>query len=218
MTSQYETIEGTKPTTYGVHEPRTIKRVVTPDERFDDHHDLHMMTEIGDGTFVQWTNCRRCNERVYDCKCTEGPKEPEYMKAWRDKRFAKSLDERPEPSYELLPTVITWLEERGYQVTKSVEKQLEEAKPFDPETDMGTFDLTEEEAEASDAALHDEGPVDLKTTVDQGLDDALNKVRQNTGYGERPPGNVYEVPDDGGPPLSDVSQRPTQVVDDFPDF
>lgn len=25
---------------------------------------------------------------------------------------------------------------------------------------------------------------------------------------ERPPGNVYTVPDDGGPPLADLSERP----------
>jgi len=31
--------------------------------------------------------------------------------------------------------------------------------------------------------------------------------RASTAF-ERPPGNVYEVPDDGGPPLEDLSGRP----------
>lgn len=188
MTSDYQTVEGTEPTAHGVHEPRTIKRVITPDPRFDKDHDLHMMTEIGDGVFVAWSGCRRCGVRVYDCKCTDGPKAPDHIDQWRQKRFAKDLNTRPEPSYELLPSLITWLEERGYDVTKSVKKQLEEAKPYDPnDPDFAPIDLDEEDAEAFDAALREGEPAELdvsptlredsKAKVDQGLDAALEKVK-----------------------------------------
>jgi hypothetical protein len=106
----YETVEGTPAVSNGVHEPRTVAhRVVTPDDT-----DLHMMTEIGDGVFVQWSNCRRCNARVGACSCQDGPQEPTYMKTWRDQRFNRDLNTRPDPSYEILPSVIGWLEERGY--------------------------------------------------------------------------------------------------------
>lgn len=113
----YETIEGTKPTTHGAHEPRTIQR--------HKDGDMWMMSEIGDGVFVQWGDCRRCHTRVYLCKCKDGPKEPEYMKPWRDARFAKDLDTRPDPDYDLLPSVIGWVKERGYAVALPAE--VEEA-------------------------------------------------------------------------------------------
>lgn len=137
----YETVEGTPAVAHGVHDPRTVAHTVVADDA-----DLHMMTEIGDGVFVQWSTCRRCAERVADCTCKEGPQEPTYMKAWRDQRFARDLNTRPEPSYEILPSVIAWLEERGYDVTKSVKKQLAEAKPFDPD-DPPAIELTDKERE-----------------------------------------------------------------------
>lgn len=179
MTSTYETVEGTEPVANGVHEPRTIQRVITPDERFDKDHDLHMMTEIGDGVFVQWSQCRKCTKSVYDCKCAGGPQEPEYMTRWRDDRFKKTLNERPDPSYDLLPSVIEWLKERGYEVTKSVEKQLEEAEPYDPTTHE-PMDLTPEEADGFIDALSPDPEDEDKITaqVDGGLDEALARVRE----------------------------------------
>lgn len=189
-THEYETVKGTKPGAHVAHEPRTIKHVT--------NNDLFMMTEIGDGTFVQWSNCRKCSARVGDCKCAGGPTPPEYMERWRAARFEKDLNKRPDPEYALIPSLITWLEERGYEVTKSVAKQLEEAKPFDPATDVGIVDLTDEEAEAFDAALREDS-LDVTEKVDEGLDAALEKVREtrkSSAFDERPEGNVYKLPDD----------------------
>jgi len=178
MTSTYETTAGTEPVQNGVHEARTIQRVVTPDERFDDNHDLYMMTEIGDGVFVQWTNCRKCTKRVYDCKCVGGPQEPEYMKKWHADRFNKSFDERPDPSYELIPSLITWLEDRGYTVTK--DQPAATAVPDEPPL---TLEEEEEAAAREEDERIDEGvpladPEDEAKLVDGGLNEALARVRE----------------------------------------
>lgn len=105
----YETVAGTEPHAYVKHEPRTITRR-------DTDSDVAMMSEIGDGVFVQWTNCRRCSVRAFDCKCPEGPQEPHYMQKWRDQRFDRELSKRPDPDYPLLPSVAEWMRERGYAV------------------------------------------------------------------------------------------------------
>lgn len=174
MTSQYETVEGTEPTAHGVHEPRTIKRNISPDGRFDQDHDLHMMTEIGDGIFVAWTECRRCQVRVYDCKCPEGPAEPPYMKKWRDERFEKDLNARPDPSYELIPSVISWLEERGYTVTKTeAVPTLTEAQEQEV---MNAEDVPQFDREALNFDPEDEDKP-LRAQIDSGLDKALDQVR-----------------------------------------
>jgi hypothetical protein len=180
MTSTYETVAGTEPVANGVHEPRTVKRIVTQDERFDKDDDLHMMTEIGDGVFVQWSNCRKCSKRVYDCKCTGGPVAPDHIAKWLNDRFKGSFNDRPDPSYELIPSMISWIEERGYTVTKSLEKQIEEAVPYDPDAEPP---LTLEEEEVA-GFLSDtpeqigEALAELTTQVDSGLDEALARVRE----------------------------------------
>lgn len=182
-THEYETVEGTQPTPHGVHEARTVKHVT--------NDDLYMMTEIGDGTFVQWSTCRKCSARVGNCTCAGGPQAPDFMERWRTARFDNELNARPDPSYDLIPALISWLGERGYDVTKSVKKQLAEAKPFDSATDVGIADLTDEEAQALDEALRKgEVLVELNVSptlredsrlveekVDQGLDAALDQVR-----------------------------------------
>jgi hypothetical protein len=195
MTIEYETLEGTQPVAHGVHEPRTVARL-------DDKTDLYMMSEIGDGVFVQWGNCRRCSVRVGNCKCPEGPKEPEYIKGWRDERFAKDLNTRPEPSYDLLPSLVEWLEERGYEVTKSVKKQLEEAKPYDPnDPDFAPIDLTDEESEAFDKALAEGEPDSGEVPESAGItaksaEEAREIARKSSAFDDRPPGNIYEIPED----------------------
>lgn len=117
---QYEATEGTIPTPHGMHEPRVVAHtVVHPDENTD----LMMMTEIADGVFVQWGECRKCNKRVADCKCKGGPVEAHFMAPWRAARFQHSFDERPDPDYKLIPKLVTWLRERGYTVAKKGEKR-----------------------------------------------------------------------------------------------
>ena len=90
MKHTYENVEGTEPDVDEQHQPRTTKH-------FDDGELVHMMTEIGDGTFVAWTECRACKKRVKDCTCPGGPVEPEYMMRWRDQRFTHSFERRHAP-------------------------------------------------------------------------------------------------------------------------
>lgn len=113
-TNQYTTTAGTEAKPYVAHEPRTIER--------DNNGELYMMSEIGDGVFVQWSQCRKCNKRIGECKDIGGPVEPDYITRWRDARFNRELKERPDPAFELLPEVIGWLRDRGYTVTKKGEK------------------------------------------------------------------------------------------------
>jgi len=84
--TEYQTIAGTPAQPEVQHEARTIERI-EPSESY-------MMTEIGDGVFVQWSQCARCMKRLGVCKCLEGPQEPEYMTRWRTARFAKSFSDR----------------------------------------------------------------------------------------------------------------------------
>lgn len=112
---EYETLDGTPARPYVEHEPRTMGHAVVTGGDID----LYMMTEIGDGTFVQWSSCRKCNKRVGICTCPEGPQEPEYMKRWRDRRFGKEMRTRPEPDHTLLPSVLEWVQERGYVIGKA---------------------------------------------------------------------------------------------------
>ena len=108
--TEYQTVEGTNPHAYVEHEPRVVTR--------KNDEDLMMMTEVGDNVFVQWGNCRRCSERVGACQCKGGPVEPPFMRTWRNERFKHELDTRPDPDYDLLPSVLEWVRERGYTVTK----------------------------------------------------------------------------------------------------
>ena len=83
----YAPIAGTPADPEVQHEARTQHRV-------DPDGTLHMMTEIGDGVFVQWSQCARCGKGITECKDAGGPVEPEYMQRWRTQRFAKSFAER----------------------------------------------------------------------------------------------------------------------------
>ena len=83
----YEPVSGTPADPEVQHEARTQHRI-------DPDGTLHMMTEIGDGVFVQWSQCARCGKHISECKDADGPVEPEYMQRWRTQRFAKSFAER----------------------------------------------------------------------------------------------------------------------------
>ena len=85
--STYETVAGTQPDIDEQHQPRTIKRI-------DGDATEHLMTEIGDGVFVQWSTCTRCSGRVSECRCPDGPKEPAYIEGWRVNRLADSFKGR----------------------------------------------------------------------------------------------------------------------------
>lgn len=179
----YETTEGTKPVRYGRHEPRTLAHTVTAGDKADL---VSMMTEIGDGTFVAWTECRKCSKHIAHCTCANGPTEPHYMKPWRDKRFKQALDERPDPSYEILDSVVDWLRERGYTVTKDevvAPAVDEDGYPGDPGFYVGD--------DQEPMRLNDDGP----DYDGHQPDDRKPLERPSTAF-ERPPGNAYQVPGD----------------------
>lgn len=115
--NEYETTEGTPAVAHGTHQPRTIVRTNTT----GDDVSVYMMSEIGDGVFVQWSQCATCSKPVggdpgRDCGCPDGPKEPGYIAKWREQRFDRSLNARPEPDFEALPSVVKFLKARGYTV------------------------------------------------------------------------------------------------------
>lgn len=175
MSTTYETTEGTQPHANVAHEPRTMKRIQEPDERIHDEHDLFMMTEIGDGVFVQWGSCSKCNVRAYDCKCKSGPVEPEYIGRWRTARFDKELNARPEPDHKVLPGVIDWLRDRGYTVKKP------KSSVFDrPENNVYMVDEPLEGPPPADEPEEpvNQDPEDEAKMVDDGLDEALSRVRE----------------------------------------
>lgn len=125
-THEYETVTGTEPAASGQHEPRTVKHTTTGEEA-----DVYMMYEIGDGVFVQFRDCRACKNPISTCSCKDGPKEPDYAKPWRERRFDRTFNERPDPSYDLIPNLVSWLRERGYTVTKKKEKAVAEVEVAD---------------------------------------------------------------------------------------
>lgn len=110
--NEYETTEGTPAVPHGTHQPRTVVRTNTT----GDEVSTYMMSEIGDGVFVQWSQCTACSKQVSACTCQDGPKEPDYIGRWRDQRFDRSLNARPEPDFTALPGVVKYLKAQGYTV------------------------------------------------------------------------------------------------------
>lgn len=115
MTTTYETVEGTNPfeNQEQPHEARTMTRT-EPDGT------VYMMTEIEDGVFVQWSACKGCSKGPATCKCSGGPKAPDYILKWRDERFEKSLRHRKpseRPAWVAkAPTVEELAEEQAVKV------------------------------------------------------------------------------------------------------
>lgn len=195
-THTYETVEGTEPHAHVEHEPRTIQHTAT----LDNDHDLSMMTEIGDGVFVAWSSCRKCGKRVYECRCVGGPVEPDYIKRWREARFDKELNQRPEPGWKLLPSLIQWVKEHGYTVTKNDEGP----GPLGPDSygndriagvdydvdDDETFENQDrrEQQEWADEVHSNKSIEEIK--VDAGLDAAKIAVQQRAAQLEEDPTDV----------------------------
>lgn len=115
--NEYEITDGTPAVAHGTHEPRTLVRTTTT----GDDTSVYMMTEISDGVFVQWSQCAGCSNGVATCKCKDGPQEPGYITKWRDDRFARSLDTRPDIDFEALPSVVKHLKAQGYTVLSKTE-------------------------------------------------------------------------------------------------
>lgn len=134
-TNDYETTDGTAAVEHGSHEPRTVVRTNTT----GDEVEVYMMTEIGDGVFVQWSRCAKCSNGITACSCPGGPVEADYMTHWRDQRFERSLNDRPDVEFEALPKVVAALRKHGYSVlTKDelaeyVALKAQPAEPDEPE-------------------------------------------------------------------------------------
>ena len=186
MTNSYETVTGTEPDVDEQHEPRTVQHS-RPDGS------VHMMTEIGDGTFVAWTTCRACSKQTSACTCKGGPVEPEFMQRWRDERFTKSFERRSaEPALPVtlrhrdrrVAAVIRFLLARGYEIIAPGEKG--DAGIIDPDDTSGDSDDPDYggHVEPMDQELRDlreDGFTETsqrEAAVDEGLDAALAKVRQ----------------------------------------
>lgn len=157
----YETVAGTQPDTDEQHEARTITRT-------EGDGTLYMMSEIGDGTFVQWGNCDRCTKRIKDCSCKGGPKEPAHIERWRVARFADSflgrgvepaLPEAIRPRDRRIAAVMRFLLARGYRIEAPIEKQIAEAKPVNLD-EMAMDELTDQERQDFADAIADEQPID----------------------------------------------------------
>lgn len=229
--NEYETVEGTESQPYAAHEPRTIVH-----QRINSEHDtINMMSEIGDGTFVAWSNCQRCRQRVPNCTCPDGPAEPDHIARWRANRFERSLTQRPEPEFALLPSLLQWVRERGYAVVDpntlagviSAAQEAQDAAYGDSndseigllrdalEAALGALGLDLPEGKDPDEE-DDEEEGGTEDTPDYETPGERREIAEwkASGAFERPPGNVHVIPDDVDFP-TDTGQRPTRVVDDI---
>lgn len=139
--STYETVDGTEPSIDEQHEARTVRR--------DRQEGSYMMSEIGDGVFVQWSDCRTCKQLVEACKCANGPTEPEYIHRWRINRFVDSFKGRgTEPALPValkdrdrrVNGVIRYLLELGYSIVAP------QTKSDIPDYDDKTYDSDDKPA------------------------------------------------------------------------
>lgn len=172
--STYTTVDGTEPNPDEQHEARTIKR--------DRQEGSYMMSEIGDGVFVQWSSCTRCKNQVEHCSCPEGPQEPAYMQRWRINRFTDSFKGRGvEPA---LPEV---LRNRDRRVNAVIRYLLDLGFTIEgPETRSEIPDFKDEDYASDEPTVYDEPlkPADepvrddvVSEKVDAGMGNALETLR-----------------------------------------
>lgn len=97
------------------HEPRTIEH---SQEHPDGSVSVGLMSEVGDGVFVNWTQCHRCKLHFTSCACAEGPQEPPSLTRSRVARWSRSFDARPDlpSSRELVGQALKALRDRGYVI------------------------------------------------------------------------------------------------------
>jgi hypothetical protein len=186
----YTTIAGTDPHPDEQHEARTILRGRTDGGQLTEG--TFMMTEIGDGTFVQWSECKTCLKRVDECGCPTGPVEPDYIARWRTNRFTDSFKGRgvepPLPLHleqrdRVLNAAIRDLTERGYTITAPTTAPEDTAPTTAPEDtapttapeDTVTTPTVEDAVAARDAQTDA-----VSERVDAGMDQALATLRART--------------------------------------
>lgn len=186
----YTTVSGTEPDSDEQHEARTIRR--------DRQEGSYMMTEIGDGVFVQWSTCTACKNQVEECKCPTGPAEPGYIHRWRINRFAESFAGRGvDPALPVVlrdrdrrvNAVTRYLLAQGFTIT-APESKLEVPAFDEADYDSPTPDVDDERdfetapgEEAYDQDYADRRDVEDAATdvvsekVDAGMDNALETLR-----------------------------------------
>lgn len=144
--STYTTISGTAPDADEQHEARTIQR--------DRQEGLYMMTEIADGTFVQWSECAGCHKRVGECTHADGPLEPDYISRWRIGRFTDSFKGRGvepplpvalEQRDRVLNASIRELAGRGFTITPPASDEIQ----VNPDSEVVDEFTTREERASS---------------------------------------------------------------------
>lgn len=156
MNATYTTLTGTEPDIDEQHEARTVVADV-------DEGTQYMMSEIGDGTFVAWSNCRKCHEPIKRCACAGGPTEPKHITEWREKRFTTSFKGRgAEPA---LPVLKKTLDRRVDAVIR-----LLLSKGWIVESPETLHDL-EDVAEEFGVDLSDEEPDIIDPDDTEGLSD-----------------------------------------------
>lgn len=167
--TEYATTAGTAPDPDEHHEARTMTRT-------SNDGTVYMMTEIGDGTFVQWSTCTRCHERIAGCKCADGPAEPAYMEAWRTRRFIDSFTRRgaepPLPTAiktrsRVINAVLRELRDKGWTITAPDNPTAEPVTPTLPKAEDGEAvedGLTN--ALAAVRARADDDPTEKEEAVD----------------------------------------------------
>lgn len=210
--TDYQTLTGTQPNAEEQHEPRTILRK-------NEDGSVYMMTEIADGTFVQWSNCGKCSRRVVECKCATGPVEPSYVLKWRTGRFTDSFTGRgaepPLPAnlktrervtdavlrdlrgkgWTLLPPgeqAVKTEEDRSYlrdldapEPDVDDERDMAETEPGQPgHVPMDAWERGETVVDAPGMYDEPDEGISLSTTVDDGLDTALEAIRARAKEGE----------------------------------
>lgn len=119
--TKYELVEGTPPHPEQIHAARTFFRDST-----------YMMTEIGDGMFVQWGTCSKCSHRVDSCTCAGGPVPPDHIARWRDERFSKELLHRV-PTPQEATVVPRWLRNKAASALNAVRETAED-EDYDADT------------------------------------------------------------------------------------
>lgn len=116
------------------HEPRTVEH---SQEHPDGNVSVGLMSEIGDGTFVNWTQCHRCKLHFQACTCAEGPQEPPSIARWRNARWERSFDGRPDLGHERQVTdrVLAQLHDRGYVIGEVPPPRIVEVQVPGPKGD-----------------------------------------------------------------------------------
>jgi hypothetical protein len=220
--TEYVTTAGTPAEPEVQHEPRTMRRNEAGGE-------IYMMTEIGDGVFVQWSQCATCAKHVGECGCPGGPKEPDYMTRWRTQRFTQSFADRGvEPRatpYAVRQLLLNAQEAADAAYHDSNDSEIDLLRGVAEEA-LGLLGLKfpegrdpDDEGESEDEFPDDpdnlsgmdlgDGLEDPRSLVEVAADetDAIAEPFTPSTAFERPADNTYHLPEDSG--ITDVGTPPT---------